>query len=445
MKRLLNVLRFVGWYLFGEGRRLRRELAASKPPVTPRLKPRRRVKLRKRTRWTKISWPPKRPKPPKTKTTPYLFAAFAPDRRHFLDLSQDGDDSLLESYQLPVMHTPQELAVWLGVRVGELAWLVHRSTSDRRPADEQRSHYVYRWVKKRSASIEAGAHNSRPVQTQWRLIEAPKRTLKAAQRKILAEILEKIPAHQAAHGFVLGRSILSNARPHVGQAVVIKLDLQNFYANVTYSRVVAIFRSMGYCREAAIWLGRLTTSAAPWSLSVPDGDEGLKSLYVRRHLPQGAPTSPALANLSAYGLDVRLSGLLKKFGGHYTRYADDLTLSGDDDFRYALRCVIPLAEQIVRSERFRLNHRKRKVIRRGRRQVVTGVVVNTKPNVPRDEFDRLKAILHNCVKLGPTSQNRDQLPDFAAHLRGRIAFVRQLNPARAEKLRLLFEQIDWLR
>ena len=104
------------------------------------------------------------------------------------------------------------------------------------------------------------------MQTQWRLIEAPKRTLKAAQRKILAEILEKIPAHQAAHGFVLGRSILSNARPHVGQAVVIKLDLQNFYANVTYSRVVAIFRSMGYCREAAIWLGRLTTSAAPWSL-----------------------------------------------------------------------------------------------------------------------------------------------------------------------------------
>ena len=72
---------------------------------------------------------------------------------------------------------------------------------------------------------------------------------------------------------------------------------------------------MGYCREAAIWLGRLTTSAVPWSLAVPDGNEELKSLYVRRHLPQGAPTSPALANLSAFGLDVRLSGLLKKFGG----------------------------------------------------------------------------------------------------------------------------------
>lgn len=375
--------------------------------------------------------------------SPYLFSSFAGYRRKYLDLTIDGNDELLISWHLPVFHTPQEIADWLGIRVGELAWLAHHNCADRRPADEQRSHYVYRWVKKRSASLEAGVPNSRPLQTQWRLIEAPKRTLKAAQRKILTEILEKIPAHQAAHGFVRGRSIVSNARPHVGHAVVMKFDLQNFYANVTYSRVVAIFRSMGYCREAAIWLGRLTTSAVPWSLAVPDGDEATKSLYVRRHLPQGAPTSPALANLSAFGLDVRLSGLLKKFGGHYTRYADDLTLSGDDDFRYALRCVIPLTEQIVRSERFRLNHRKRKVVRRGHRQLVTGVVVNAKPNIRRDEFDRLKAILHNCVKLGPSSQNRDNHADFAAHLRGRIAFVRQLNPARAEKLRKVFEQIRW--
>ena len=90
-----------------------------------------------------------------------------------------------------------------------------------------------------------------------------------------------------------------------------------------------------------------------------------------------------------------------------------------------------------------MNHRKRKVIRRGHRQLVTGVVVNAKVNIRRDEFDRLKAILTNCVKLGPTSQNRDGHADFAAHLRGRIAFVRQLNPARAEKLRRIFEQIRW--
>ena len=227
--------------------------------------------------------------------------------------------------------------------------------------------------------------------------------------------------------------------------MVIKFDLQNFYANVTYNRVVAIFRSLGYCREAAIWLARVTTSAAPWSLATPDGNEELKSLYARRHLPQGAPTSPAIANLSAFGLDVRLSGLLKKFDGQYTRYADDLTLSGSSDFRYALRCVIPLTEQIIRSERFRTNHRKRKIIRRGHRQLITGLVVNDKLNTSRDEFDRLKAILHNCVKLGPSSQNRSGVENFASHLQGRIAFIAQINPVRAAKLRQAFEKINWQR
>ena len=432
---------FIGW-LFGGGGARSKQTPTLRPQTesVPRTA-RRAALLTPRRRTAEANSASDRT----TSDAPYLFAAFASDHRRFLDLSQDGDESRLQRFGLPSFRTPQELANWLGLRVGELAWLVHRGTSDRRPADEQRSHYVYRWVKKRSASLESGAPNSAPVSTQWRLIEAPKQTLKAAQRRILTEILEKVPTHPAAHGFVRGRSIVSNAKPHVGQAVVLKFDLQNFYANVTYSRVVAIFRSIGYCREAAIWLARLTTSAVPWSLSVPDGDEGTKTLYVRRHLPQGAPTSPALANLSAFGLDVRLSGLLKKFGGNYTRYADDLTLSGNDDFRYALRCVIPLTEQIVRSERFSLNHRKRKVVRRGRRQLVTGVVVNEKTNIRRDDFDRLKAILTNCMKLGPSTQNRDSHDDFAAHLRGRLAFVRQLNRTRGEKLLQLFEQIDWRR
>lgn len=431
------IVRILNW-LFGGNRS---DDATPDPQQATRR--RRPVSLSPRRRRRPCLYERRYPPAVTTKTSPYLFSNYTSDRKRFVDHSLSGDDALLTSWNLPVFHTPQELSDWLGIRVGELAWLVHRITPDRRPLDVPSSHYVYRWVKKRSASLEGGTSNTRPVMTQWRLIESPKQMLKAAQRKILNEILEKIPTHQAAHGFVRGRSIVSNARPHVGQSVVIKLDLQNFYANVTYRRVVAIFRSMGYCREAAIWLGRLTTSTVPWSLVVPDQDEATKMLYFRQHLPQGAPTSPALANLSAFGLDVRLSGLLKKFGGNYTRYADDLTLSGNDDFRYALRCVIPLTEQIVRSERFRLNHRKRKVVRRGHRQLVTGVVVNTKPNIRRDEFDRLKAILHNCVKLGPSTQNRDSHADFAAHLRGRIAFVRQLNPARAEKLRLLFEQIRW--
>jgi retron-type reverse transcriptase len=168
-------------------------------------------------------------------------------------------------------------------------------------------------------------------------------------------------------------------------------------------------------------------------------------VYYPRHLPQGAPTSPQLANLSAFSLDVRLSGLARKYDVRYTRYADDLTFSGSHRFAAALSEFITLVTEITRSERFLVNRRKRRVLRSSQRQVVTGVVVNAKTNVARDEFDRLKAVLHNCVKYGPSTQNHEAHPDFAAHLAGRIAHIRCLSPRRALKLKELFDCIEWTR
>jgi retron-type reverse transcriptase len=162
-------------------------------------------------------------------------------------------------------------------------------------------------------------------------------------------------------------------------------------------------------------------------------------------LPQGAPTSPALANLSAYSLDVRLSGLARSFGATYTRYADDLTFSGPQRFGTSLRDFIPLVSQVVRQERFRLNGSKRKVLRSSGKLIVTGVVVNEKVNVSRREFDRLKAVLTNCARRGASTQNNSGHPHFAAHLRGRIAQMTQLNPARGARLLAVYNQIDWNR
>ena len=197
--------------------------------------------------------------------------------------------------------------------------------------------------------------------------------------------------------------------------------------------------------EAAIWLARLTTSALPPNIPFPNGDASAILPYLPRHLPQGAPTSPALANLSAFSLDVRLGGLARSFGARYTPYADDITFSGPEEFLQSLSVFIPLVTKIIRSERFRVNQKKRKVIRNNQRQAVTGVVVNAHPNISRKEYDRLKALLTNSLRDGPSTQNHKQHADFAAHVRGRIAHVEQLNRARGTKLLALYKQIDWSR
>lgn len=384
--------------------------------------------------------------PPHVPQAPYRFARLRYCGQRWLDLTQDGDDERLREQGLPCFKTPQELADWLGIPLGRLAWLVHRFETYEIPPDERSAHYHFRWLNKRSGGK--------------RLIEAPKRRLKAVQLRILREILDKVPPHAAAHGFVSERSIVTNAAPHAGQRVVLKLDLRNFYPSVRYGRVLAIFRSLGYCREAAVWLGRLVTSALPVGAQVLDegrvhaGEDSAReramrlqdlALYVSRHLPQGAPTSPALANLSAFSLDLRLSGLARTFDARYTRYADDLTFSGDERFLKSLAVFIPLAEKIIRSERFRTRGTKRQVLRNNQRQRVAGVVVNGRPNVCRADFDRLKAILTNCVRRGPSTQNHDHHENFPAHLRGRIAHVAMLNPARGAKLLDLYQRIDWNR
>lgn len=361
-------------------------------------------------------------------TAPYRFARYGSQTGHYLDLSQDGDENQLTNLGLPVFHTPEGLSAWLGLPINKVAWLVHRFSAGR-PESDLEAHYHFHWVKKRRGG--------------WRLIEAPKATLKAVQTKILREILDRVPVHGSAHGFTSGRSILTNAVPHVGHPILVKFDLMNFYTTVSFARVVAIFRQLGYSREAAIWLGLLTTSAVPSNLSFQQQGPYALTPYLRRHLPQGAPTSPALANLSAFGMDVRLSGLARSFGATYTRYADDIAISGPNELSHGLRTIIPLVQQIVRQERFFVNKAKRKVLRANQRQIVTGIVVNEKPNVSRTDYDQLKAILTNCLRHGPSTQNRSQVDSLFHHLQGCIAYVHMLNPQRGAKLKALFARIDW--
>jgi RNA-directed DNA polymerase len=181
----------------------------------------------------------------------------------------------------------------------------------------------------------------------------------------------------------------------------------------------------------------------------PAADPGFRLTWIERkqlevpHLPQGAPTSPALSNLCALHLDLRLDALAESVGANYTRYVDDLAFSGGDPVRRRVARLGLSVAAIAREEGFDVNHRKTRVMHRAHRQTLTGIVVNEKPNIRRDEFDRLKAILTNCAIHGTASQNRDSHADFRAHLIGRIGYVMTVNALRGAKLRSIFERIDW--
>lgn len=268
--------------------------------------------------------------------------------------------------------------------------------------------------------------------------------MKAAQRQILQGILDHVPAHDAAHGFVKGRSCLSAAQKHGGEHVVIAVDLQDFFLAVPLRRVHGLFRCIGYPWPVARALTGLCSTLTPTAiLEGARADRAARDRHRTSHLPQGAPTSPALANLCSYRLDCRLSGLAARLNARYTRYADDLAISGDEDLAGNLGPFLRGVAAIVQDEGFALNDRKTRIMRRNGRQYVTGLVVNQHLNVPRDVYDVLKATLHNCLRLGPASQNRGGHADFRAHLDGRVTWVETVNRRRGFRLRRMFEAIEW--
>lgn len=340
-------------------------------------------------------------------------------------------------FHVPAIVYPSELADRLGLTEDELDWFADLRTSTRLTSHNKIHHYRYRWVSKRFDSA--------------RLIEAPKYRLKRIQRLILEEILNQVHPHDAAHAYRAGRSIRTFAAPHVGGRALLKMDLRDFFPSIRFAAIVAIYSTIGYPEPIARLLAGICTNVTPkdvWNnpsnpLRHSSLGESAFRIYTQSHLPQGAPTSPALANLRAYRLDVRLALLAKAAGVEYTRYADDLAFSGNDTFARRARRFAAHAAAIALEEGFFVNHHKTRLMLQSERIRIAGVVVNEKLNVPRDDFDRLKATLHNCVRRGPEAERRGFAGDFRASLQGRISHVASIHPARGEKLKSLFDQITW--
>ena len=324
-----------------------------------------------------------------------------------------------------------ELASALNLDNGTLLWFADLRSLERTATDENLRHYDYRWVHKQSGG--------------FRLVEAPKQNLKAMQRWVLREILNHIPAHDAAHGFQRARSIHTYAAPHTGRAWVVRLDLRNFFASVPLRRIRGTFTGAGYPTPVAQMLAGLCTNATPPDvLGGRTSDTELVAQLRGPHLPQGAPTSPALANLAAFSLDTRLRALAQRFDARYTRYADDLALSGNHGSRDEVDRLVALAKDIVIDEGFGVRSDKTHIRRSHQRQVLTGLVVNQHLNIHRRDLDRLRAEVHEAATAGPNMANRTGHPQYRAHLEGKIGFVQATNPNQARRLWATFDKISWM-
>jgi len=258
----------------------------------------------------------------------------------------------------------------------------------------------------------------------WREIAEPNPALKEKQRAILRWLMaRRIAPSPYAHAFVLRRSIVSNARPHVGKQVVVRIDLEDFFPSVEEGHVRQALVNEGIAGAIAREIAGLCTM------------EG--------HLPQGAPTSPFLSNLVFKPLDYRLAGLARKWDDEfkmisYTRYSDDLIFSGNYP---RLNLIIHPVREILTEAGFTINRKKTRVLRSSNRQAVTGVVVNAIPNVGRDLRHRLRGMLHRFKVM---LIERKPVECDLAHVQGMIAHIGSINSAAARPLRAELQTVEML-
>lgn len=321
----------------------------------------------------------------------------------------------LEANSLPSFPNIKQLAKAMNLTVGNLRFLAfHRNTSETK-------HYIHFKLPKKTGG--------------FRLISAPMPRLKSVQHWILDNILQKVSVHESAHGFLKEKNIVSNAQPHVGAKIVINFDLKDFFPSINFRRVKGVFRSLGYSEAIATIFSLICTAPDTEEVEI-DG----KTYFVaigERQLPQGAPTSPFLTNILCKRLDKGLKTLAKSYGFSYTRYADDLTFSTSENGD-KLSDFINKVRYVVEQQGLIINEDKTRILRKGRQQEVTGIVVNDKISVDRKLLRKFRAVLHQAETKGLEGLRWGNSPDLIASLDGFANFVLMVD---AEKGKLYKEQV----
>lgn len=241
-----------------------------------------------------------------------------------------------------------------------------------------------------------------------RKIISPYPALSEIQTWILENILNNIPVHNFAHGFVSNRSIITNSKLHVGQKELLKMDLKDFFPSININRIIYIYKKQGYPNIISFHLASLCC--------------------YEDHLPQGAPTSPYLSNLVAIQLDKRLALLSKKLNLRYTRYADDLTFSGEK----IPAKFIEYVSDIITNEGFIVNESKTRLYKSKGKRIVTGVSVATRDlRLPREYKRKLRTELHHIFKHGLRShitKKKIRKPNYLLSIMGKVNFWLNIEP-----------------
>lgn len=321
------------------------------------------------------------------------------------------DKERLKSLNLPVLESAKEVADAMKISLSELRFL----TFSRK--NSKISHYKRFKVAKKSGG--------------FRLISAPMPRLKKAQHYVLEEILNKVETHPKANGCVIGKSILTNAAPHVNKAVVINQDLKNFFPTITYNRIKGVFKSFGYSEQVAVIFALLCSE--PKILDVSLLGENYFAQRGNRFLPQGSPCSPAITNVLCKKMDFRLDGIAKKYGFNYSRYVDDITFSADNEQFKNITAILKYSRKIVKDESFVLHPDKLRIMKRHQRQEVTGVVVNEKTNVNKKSLKRFRALLHHIEKDGIQGKSWNGGSNVLAEIDGFANFIYQINKEKGIK------------
>jgi len=325
----------------------------------------------------------------------------------------------LKSYGLPLIKNARELAKLLDIEYKQLRFITyHRDviTID---------HYTRYNIPKRRGGT--------------RSIAAPKSTLKKAQRAILDKILSNIEISDYAHGFLEKRSVITSAKEHPKSPyLLINMDIKDFFPTITFERVRGMYISLGYSGHIATLLAMICSYCERMPIEIQGETKFVAS--TRRILPQGSPASPMITNVLCRKLDKRLSGLAKKFGFTYSRYADDLSFSLPHKTNENIARFCGLVYQIVGEEDFQINKKKNRFLRENNQQKITGIVINTSEiGIPRVWIKKFRAALHNAEIA---KKKEGKIPEEKLYeLSGMASWVKSVNSNRYKNLLNSFSKL----